>query len=185
MMVPRSRLTEVYRFLGTEPPVEPMADPTVIEKAYEESSPDTKRFLDCAARNFELAASGLGASGCTGALFFVDGGEGDALARLARDIDASDPWTLSSTDEECSALLTMPDGSALLAIAGRQVATRERLEVLALGTTRAFEAGRTFPDTLRSVLESDALAVVPWGFGKWWGRRGRRRLGGCRWNRAP
>ena len=46
VMVPRNRLTEVYALLGTEQPVEPMADPAVIEKAYVESSPDTKRFLD-------------------------------------------------------------------------------------------------------------------------------------------
>jgi hypothetical protein len=39
-------LADVYRLLGTEPPTEAMADPAVIEKAYEESSPDTKRLLD-------------------------------------------------------------------------------------------------------------------------------------------
>ena len=44
--VPADKVLAVYRFLGTEPPAEPMADPAVIKKAYEESSPDTKRFLD-------------------------------------------------------------------------------------------------------------------------------------------
>ena len=44
--VPADKVLAVYRFLGTEPPVEPMAEAAVIEKAYEESSPDTMRFLD-------------------------------------------------------------------------------------------------------------------------------------------
>ena len=44
--VPKSRVMEVYRLLGDAPPAEPMADPAIIEKAYAESSPAMKGFLD-------------------------------------------------------------------------------------------------------------------------------------------
>ena len=44
--VPKSRVMEVYRLLGVAAPAEPMADPAVIKKAYEESSPAMKTFLD-------------------------------------------------------------------------------------------------------------------------------------------
>ena len=45
VMVPRSRLAEVYALLGSEPPAEPRADADVIEKAVQESSEDTWEFL--------------------------------------------------------------------------------------------------------------------------------------------
>ena len=44
--VPKSRVMEVYRVLGTKPPAEPMADTAIVTKAYEESSPAMKAFLD-------------------------------------------------------------------------------------------------------------------------------------------
>ena len=137
------------------------------------ASYDTGRFVDCAVRNFALAASRHGISDPTGVLFFADADDGETLARLALDIQTSGHERFSSTAEDCSAFITLRDGTVLLVVAGRQVVTRGRLEVLALGTTRVFAAGRGFQETLASVLESDALAVIPWGFGKWWGRRGR------------
>ncbi|MFQ5467434.1 MAG: hypothetical protein ACE5DS_04790, partial [Kiloniellaceae bacterium] len=36
-----------------------------------------------------------------------------------------------------------------------------------------FPDGHGFDWTLKDVLASEALAVVPWGFGKWWFGRGR------------
>jgi hypothetical protein len=137
------------------------------------ASYDTRRFLDFAARNFATAATRLGISGQTGVLLFGDGDDGDSLARLALDFPTSGQEKFSSTAEDCSAFITLRDGTVLLVVAGRQVVTRERLEVLALGTSRVFAAGCGFLETLRPVLDTDALAVVPWGFGKWWGRRGR------------
>jgi hypothetical protein len=44
--VPKSMAMEVYRLLGAAPPAELMADPAIIQKAYEESSPAMKAFLD-------------------------------------------------------------------------------------------------------------------------------------------
>jgi hypothetical protein len=61
----------------------------------------------------------------------------------------------------------------LFIVAGRQVACREGLEVLVLGTTHRFADGRPIREILR---ESDALGVprvIPWGPGKWFFSRGR------------
>jgi hypothetical protein len=57
-------------------------------------------------------------------------------------------------------------------ICGRQIATKERLEVLALGTDEAFEDNECLVDTMRRVRESEAIPVLNWGFGKWWSSRG-------------
>ena len=68
----------------------------------------------------------------------------------------------------------------LLLIAGRQLITPERLEVLAIGTDAA-AASLTAADltgTVRRVRDTGAWPVLPYGFGKWTGARGRtvRRL---------
>jgi hypothetical protein len=60
----------------------------------------------------------------------------------------------------------------LAVIAGRQLVTRERLEVLALGTTAQLRDGDRMEATLDAVRAAGAAAVLPWGVGKWLGERG-------------
>lgn len=82
-------------------------------------------------------------------------------------------WTIMLTDEPVSLIAEHPDFGALFIVSGRQIVTRERLEVLALGTTQEWPDGSSVPDTVHGVTEDSSLAVIPWGFGKWWGRRGK------------
>jgi hypothetical protein len=86
--------------------------------------------------------------------------------------EASD-WTAEPTDEDDSLLVTSSDGARLLLIAGRQVVTSERLEVLALATAEEFEDGLPLREAAAMVASSGAVPVLPWGFGKWTGRRRR------------
>lgn len=65
-----------------------------------------------------------------------------------------------------------PGGERLLVVAGRQVRTREGLEMLGLATTEEFPDGLSFEDALARVRWSGAVPVLPWGFGKWWFYRG-------------
>jgi hypothetical protein len=62
----------------------------------------------------------------------------------------------------------------LLVLAGRQVVTRERIEVLALATTACFKDGQSLEETLDQVEQAGAVPVLPWGLGKWLGARGKR-----------
>jgi hypothetical protein len=81
-------------------------------------------------------------------------------------------WTVAATEETIS-VVARRGQQELFIVAGRQVACREGLEVLVLGTTHRFEDGRPIREILR---ESDALGVprvIPWGPGKWFFRRGR------------
>lgn len=54
---------------------------------------------------------------------------------------------------------------------GRQVATRERMEVLALCCRERFEDGLSIGDTLARVRAAGAIPVIPWSPGKWMFRR--------------
>jgi hypothetical protein len=83
-------------------------------------------------------------------------------------------WTLQATAEAESLLLyheTRP-GVRLFVVAGRQLVTSERLEVLALATTAKIGDGKSLVDTVNEVREAGGLAVLPWGAGKWLGKRG-------------
>jgi len=82
-------------------------------------------------------------------------------------------WSLSRTSEPTSLVAQHESGDRLLLLAGRQIASRERFEVLALGSELDFPSGRSLGDTIAAVRESGAVAVIPWGFGKWWFRRRR------------
>lgn len=79
------------------------------------------------------------------------------------------PWPVEPTEEAASLVL----GGRLLVVAGRQIVTREGVEVLAQATAETWADGQPLDDTLRQVLDAGALAVLPWGAGKWLGARGR------------
>jgi hypothetical protein len=81
-------------------------------------------------------------------------------------------WQFSLTQEEESLKAHTADGRELYLIAGRQIVTAEDLEVLALGTAQHFEDGQPIQTVVTAVQQSGGLPVIPWGFGKWIGRRG-------------
>lgn len=125
-------------------------------------------FLEGALENFRAAAELLGLT-ATGCLLLAEM-EGRHWFREAQ--DAVGAWTLARTGEEGSLIARRSTGESLVVVAGRQIATRERLEVLALGRDADIPDGLPLDETLRRVRESGALPVLPWGFGKWSGRRG-------------
>ena len=76
------------------------------------------------------------------------------------------------TAEPESLLWAEPDEPPLYVIAGRQIVSAEGLEVLALGYTAAYPDGAPAERTAADLLQSGTLVVLPWGVGKWLGRRG-------------
>lgn len=82
-------------------------------------------------------------------------------------------WQMRDTLERASMCLTSGREAPLVMIAGRQIPSRERLEVLALGTRREFEPGQSAEALIRKIARAGALPVLPWGAGKWLGKRGR------------
>ena len=81
-------------------------------------------------------------------------------------------WQIKLTNESCS-LRAQKSNTDVYIIAGRQIVTLERLEVLALLTDETFADGLTIEKTIHRVLKSGGIPVIPWGFGKWMGKRGR------------
>lgn len=136
-----------------------------------------QRFFDGAAGNFRAAAGKLGLGKAEGWLMFTETA-GDHYFRLFK-AEAGDPgqtggWRFATTADPCALKARRDDGAALTLIAGRQIVTAERLEVLALGCDATFADGLPLEATLDAVRAAGAVAVLPWAFGKWLGARGRR-----------
>jgi len=105
-------------------------------------------------------------------------GNVDGFRRLRDTLNGSaydwgnEDWQMRTTAERISVCFTSPNRSPLVAIAGCQIVSREHLEVLALGTRQQFEDSQPARTLLQKVARAGAIPVLPWGVGKWLGRRG-------------
>lgn len=81
-------------------------------------------------------------------------------------------WRFAPTGEAVSVTARAGDRELLL-VAGRQVACAEDLEVLTLCCTGRIPDGLPIGETLDRARALGAVAVIPWGPGKWLGARGR------------
>jgi len=138
---------------------------------------DLGLFLGSAAGNFESAAAELTPrQPCRAVLCLTEGMGANAfehLQQIAGDTTEVDGWSIAGTQETVSLIAGHKNGATLILVAGRQVRCAEGLEVLALGTGRVFHDGMALTEAIERTLAAGAVPVLPWGFGKWTGRRGR------------
>jgi hypothetical protein len=80
-------------------------------------------------------------------------------------------WRIRSTEDDISLVANQNDDEIIL-IAGRQVVSAENVEVLALGMHDTIGDGTPLSEAIEYILSANALPVLPWGFGKWFGKRG-------------
>lgn len=131
-------------------------------------------FIEAAAANFRGAAAALGLSPSTpGCLMLAETAQIDRFAELRTLIGRRcGGWRVAATNESISVMVLREAEAPLFVVAGSQIVTRERLEVLALACSRRIPDGRAIDDVVDDALAAHAIVVVPWGFGKWWFRRG-------------
>ena len=130
--------------------------------------------LDAAVENFAHAARALGLSSARrdGMLLLTETVNDHAFEALASGELRPRRWQVAATAEPAVLRLTHDKQPPLWLVAGRQIATREDLEVLALGAAARFPDGEPFESSIAAVDQAAALTALPWGFGKWWGARG-------------
>ncbi len=143
---------------------------------------DVATLLSSAYKNFRFEAiQHKGTEEFTGVIFLTETSKHDWFSRLSGYADANnaivdelgDTWRFLHTDETCSLLAESGGGQNLILIAGRQIVTKENLEVLALATRVRFHDGTPIGRLIMAIKECDAIPVIPWGVGKWLGKRGR------------
>lgn len=131
---------------------------------------DPVRWLDAAAANLDVVAAQR-----IGVLMLAETARDDAFGALAAAGEIG-PWTLTAGVEP-GLLVARRQGrpgeaaAILWIVQGFQAVTLERLEVLALATTRRPVDGAPLASTVAAVRAAGGLAVLPWGLGKWLGRR--------------
>jgi len=135
--------------------------------------------FSAAAKNFSTYASQLGGRDYVGCLLLTEmAGEEwfltqKNLSHSHTALTIEDDWTLKPTAEEVSLLAVHASGKQLVIVAGRQIITKEKLEVLALVTPQLFPDGLSLKETFEAITAARGIPVLPWGVGKWIGQRGR------------
>ena len=79
-------------------------------------------------------------------------------------------WTAESP--EPGSLIFRNGSDEVVLLAGRQIVSRERIEVLALTVDATITDGLPVRDVLVAVQDVGAVPVLPWSPGKWLGNRG-------------
>lgn len=128
--------------------------------------------LTAAAANFRILAGAMKRKPL-GVLLLAQAA-GEQVFEWLREQARAGPWVIEAVESEPQCLRTTSASDELLVVCGRQIAAEQGLEILALGTDRQFADGLGLEHTLAAVREANAVPVLPWGFGKWFGRRGRR-----------
>ena len=137
---------------------------------------DVGKFLNGAWDNFGRAAQAAGADGFCAYLLMTETAYAhwfdDLSRRASACAEVAPGWTASPSGHPAHVRLAGPKGAALNVISGYQIITTERLEVLALGCVERIPDGAPMRHTIDAARALGAIPVVPWGFGKWLGRRG-------------
>jgi hypothetical protein len=127
--------------------------------------------LAAAARNFGRYAA---VPSRTAVLMLTDSAGEDAFARLRESLPADHGALRTELTSEPESLWVYLEGWRLLVLAGRQIITAERLEVLALATPARFDDGLPLAHLLPQIESANGVPVLPWGCGKWIGTRRRQ-----------
>ena len=139
---------------------------------------DVGRMFDAAVANFAAAARALAREPSYDAVLCLVASRGERFLDDVRTGRTGRVWRgphglwEAERGREPETLVVRCGGTDLKLIAGRQLVTRERLEVLALGTVAPLPDGEPIETTLAAVRDAGAAAVLPWGVGKWLGARG-------------
>lgn len=80
-------------------------------------------------------------------------------------------WEITESKNQNSIILIDKNNFKIILIAGRQIVTKEKLEVLALGLIDDPNDGEKIDKILKYVNEKGSISVIPWGVGKWFGNR--------------
>jgi hypothetical protein len=154
-----------------------MATPIVIVDSHVHIHPgaDVAAMLSAAASHFARVARRAAATRWQGVLMLAEmqGVDWFGAASSRHEASAFGSWRVQRSESENLSLRAEAGDAVITLVAGRQIATQERLEVLALATRSVFADGGDLQATIAAALEARAIVVLPWAVGKWLGPRGR------------
>lgn len=131
---------------------------------------DPDALLKAAYQNLSRAACTLDAKRQFSAVLFVAGIETQMLP-FGRKPSPSRYWHFRPTAEKNTLLAQAPEGHQIVLVLGHQVVSAEGIEVLGYTPHRNLSSGPVADQIVANILAADGIAIIPWGFGKWLGRR--------------
>lgn len=148
---------------------------------------DPGALLDAAWSSFEALADDVGAHELRAALLLAEMRDARWFAQTrTRGQRVAGRWRIAPDPADECTLRAVRDRAQIALIAGRQIVTREGVEVLALATVAEYPDGESLAATLEAIRATPgAVAVLPWGAGKWLGARGRLVRDALRESRLP
>lgn len=82
-------------------------------------------------------------------------------------------YWFGETGEEISLELFKGEQPVGYVVRGRQIVTRENLEVLSIASSQWIPDGLPIEEVIQRLVEKEEIAVLAWGFGKWLFKRGK------------
>lgn len=86
-------------------------------------------------------------------------------------------FKIEKTSEKEALLVTLDEGRKIYLISGRQINTKERIEVLGLLTDALIPDGLSLGESIERLKVAGAIPAITWAFGKWSFQRGKTVLG--------
>ena len=135
---------------------------------------DLETLFPAALNNFQQHTQSLGLQGKIHHFLLLTESAGtEAFIQLRQSPNAVKDFTIQATgDENCLQIKSNQD-TGFSIVAGRQIVTAESLEVLALGLDRPYPDDKPIQNILEDLQDENCLLVLPWGPGKWLGKRGK------------
>jgi hypothetical protein len=135
---------------------------------------DERTFLSAAVTNLDREAQAIGLPARqAGVLLLTESRNHDFFRRWRTGTGPGAGWNSVPGADGRSLLVERNGIVRLVVVAGRQLDTTEGLEVHALACSKIFPDVLNLGDTIAAVRDAGAVPALPWGFGKWWGRRRR------------
>ena len=137
---------------------------------------DLNLLLDSAYKNFCEVAKLFNVEKFDGVLCLTENFDVNYFSEFKNIVENKDQldsktWQFHLTNEPNSIKLWRNPEEIMYIIAGRQIVTKEKLEVLAIGLTENIKNGKSIEQVIQLVKEKNALPIIPWGAGKWTGSR--------------
>ena len=108
-------------------------------------------------------------------LLFTEGKENDFFARFKNGeiLFKHSDYKFQKTKEETSLVLTDNGKPLCYILRGRQIVTKENLEILAVASGQHIPDGLPVQDVIKKIIDQKEIAVLAWGVGKWFFKRGK------------
>jgi hypothetical protein len=138
---------------------------------------DLNIFLNSSYKNFKKCAKNFNAQSFEGVLCLTENSKVNFFSKFRKTAELNSnqgnslDWKFHITDEPNSIRLSRNQDEVMYIIAGRQIITKEKLEVLGIGLLQSIDNGKSLADVVELVNQNEALPIIPWGVGKWMGYR--------------